>query len=247
MINEKMAADLRALGIKSDDTVFVHSSLKSLGYVEGGADTVIDTLLSVLSDGTLLMPAFSYRYSRPETPYFSVNETPCCVGTIPETFRKRPGTIRSVHPSHSAAGIGKYAEEILGEHIKSTTPVGPESPLALLPKYHGKVLMLGCGTAPNTSMHGIEELVVPPYLYRDGDFAFTIVDKDGNETVKRYKFHNFANTAQRYGRLEGLMEYTKGKVLEADCYVIDTETMWKVGYEKMKEDPMYFVDTVQPK
>ncbi len=38
MINEKMVRDLRQLGIKEDDTILVHSSLSSLGYVEGGAD-----------------------------------------------------------------------------------------------------------------------------------------------------------------------------------------------------------------
>lgn len=51
MINEKMQKDLIALGIKADDTVLMHGSLSSLGFVEGGAETVIDTLLSVLKNG----------------------------------------------------------------------------------------------------------------------------------------------------------------------------------------------------
>lgn len=50
MVNERLARDLIALGLCPTDTVLVHSSLSALGRVEGGADTVIDTLLSVLSE-----------------------------------------------------------------------------------------------------------------------------------------------------------------------------------------------------
>ena len=244
MVNEIMAQQLRAFGLRYNDTVLMHSSLSSLGYVEGGADTVIDTLLYVLHGGTLLIPTLSYRYCRPETPNFNVRETPSCVGLISETFRKRAGTLRSIHPSHSVAGVGKYAKEILSQHINDTTPVGPNSPFALLPKYGGKVLMLGCGLAPNTSMHGIEELVEPDYLYRAGDFPFTLIDESGNKTEKRYKFHNFQNTAQRYARLAGLMDIHTGMVLQAQCHLIDAPTMWRGGLEKMRANPLYFVDKV---
>ena len=41
---ERIIKDLKDLGLKEGDTVIVHSSLSSLGYVEGGADTVIDAL-----------------------------------------------------------------------------------------------------------------------------------------------------------------------------------------------------------
>ena len=244
MINEKMAADLRALGIKSDDTILMHSSMKSLGYVEGGPDTVIDTLISVLSEGTLLIPALSFRTCRPETPVFSVKDSPSCVGLISETFRKREGVIRSVHPSHSVCGIGKYAEEILSQHIKSTTPAGPDSPFALLPKYNGKVLLLGCGLQPNTSMHAIEELTRPDYLMRDGSFPFKLILEDGSTVEKNYEFHNFANTGQRYQRLVDHMHIDTGKVLEADCHLIDAKTMWKVVYEAMQKDPLCFVEKI---
>ena len=249
MINEKMAEDFRALGLKKDDVVLMHSSLSSLGFVEGGADTVIDTLLSVLSEGTLLMPALSYQFCRPETPYFSAKDTPSCIGAIPEAFRKREGTLRSIHPSHSVCGVGKYAEEILREHIKDSTPVGPSSAFALLPKYGGKVLMLGCGIGPNTSIHGVEELVTPVYLYRDGEFPFTLVDENGTESVKNYKFHGFhcfpdKNYIQRYARLKNLMDIPSGRVLDAECHLIDAKTMWRVGEEALKENPFYFVEVV---
>ncbi len=71
MVKREDVADAAIkLGIKSDDVLLVHSSLKSFGFVEGGADAVIDGLLDALNpSGTLVMPAlvqknFSDAYKR---------------------------------------------------------------------------------------------------------------------------------------------------------------------------------------
>jgi len=52
----RLIKDLRALGIAAGDTLMVHSSLSSIGYVEGGPNTVIDALLEVLTSSGTLMP-----------------------------------------------------------------------------------------------------------------------------------------------------------------------------------------------
>lgn len=242
MVNEKLAEDLRKLGIKSDDTILVHSSLSSLGYVDGGADTVIDTLLSVLSEGTLLVPSLSFESVTLENPVFSVNDTPSCIGKISDTFRKREGVIRSIHPTHSVCGMGKYANEILSQHIETSTPAGDKSPFALLPKYNGKILMLGCGLRPNTSMHAIEELTRPDYLMNKEKTVYTLIDKNGNKTEKEYETHCFEKTIQRYDRLSDVMDIQVGNVLEAQSYLIDAVTMWERANEQYKKDAHYFVD-----
>lgn len=242
MVNYKMVEDLVNLGIKSDDTLLMHSSLKSLGYVEGGASTVIDSLLYVLSDGTLLIPALSFATVRPETPIFSQTDTPSCVGAISEYFRKMPNVLRSLHPTHSVCAYGKRAYELTLGHIDTTTPVGEKSPFALLPKVGGKILMLGCGLRPNTSMHGVEELTVPPYLFREKMIEYTITDKDGNTFKKDYRAHNFKGVGQRYDRLSEIMDIPHGKVLEADAYLIDAKEMWDKAHAKLEENEFFFVD-----
>ncbi len=244
MVNEKLLNDLRALGIRADDILLVHSSLSALGYVEGGADTVVDTLLAAVADGTLLMPALSYATVRPETPTFSVTETPSCVGAISEAFRRRAGVQRSLHPTHSVCAAGKLAGELLARHGETDTPVGAFSPFALLPQYGGKILMLGCGLCPNTSMHGVEELVMPPYLLNPVPTVYRLVDAAGNQTEKAYRRHSFheTHTTQRYERLAKVMDIPEGNVMQATAHVIDTATMWRVASEKLKEDNCYFVD-----
>ena len=39
---EESIEQIKNMGIKPGDTVIIHSSMKSIGDVEGGADTVID-------------------------------------------------------------------------------------------------------------------------------------------------------------------------------------------------------------
>ena len=45
------------LGLTEGDVVLVHSSLSRFGYVEGGADTVVDALLAAVgAEGTVAVP-----------------------------------------------------------------------------------------------------------------------------------------------------------------------------------------------
>ena len=57
----RIAAQVSALGVRPGGVLLVHSSLSSMGHVEGGAETAIQALLQALGPmGTLLMPALSY-------------------------------------------------------------------------------------------------------------------------------------------------------------------------------------------
>jgi aminoglycoside 3-N-acetyltransferase len=245
----EMAADLCALGVRSGGVLMVHSSLRSLGPLAGGAESVIMGLLDVLGvDGTLLMPALSYEAVRSANPVFDVRATPSCVGALAEYFRMRPGTRRSVHPTHSVCGIGSRAAVMLAEHERSTTPVGPFSPFSKLRDVGGQVLFLGCGLRPNTSMHGVEELVEPPYLYADF-LDYEVALGDGTRRTMRIRRHNFMGWEQRYDRLGPLMgagDLRMGPVLGATAHLVEAAPMWEVAYAALRCDPLYFVDRIDP-
>lgn len=240
--------DLKTLGVKNGDVLLVHSSIKSLSHEKVEASDIIEALLSAVGDsGTLLLPALSYDNVSEKQPYFSVNDTPVCVGALPEFFRKYKGVIRSCHPSHSCSAAGAKADEITKRHILDTTPVGEHSPFHLLPQYGGKILFLGCGLHPNTSMHGVEELVVPPYLYKKELVRYILKDAEGKEHEVMHKRHNFEKTVQRYDRAAELLENNEliqGKVMNADCYMMDSEALWKKAHAKLKDNPLYFIDMV---
>ncbi|UOK56136.1 AAC(3) family N-acetyltransferase [Bacillus sp. OVS6] len=155
----------------------------------------------------MLFPSLSYEKVTSENPCFDVVRTPSNVGKIPEYFRKHIAVKRSLNPTHSVSGIGKLVNEneILSEHFLDDTPCGEHSPYRKLPEQNGKILFLGCGLLPNTSMHGIEELVNPPYLF--GNFyTYKTVDEHGRMHMIKCRSHNFNGWKQRYDRVEAILE-----------------------------------------
>ena len=241
--------DLQNLGLEKGDTAIVHSSLKSMGQVDGGANTVIDAILEVIGlNGTVLFPAFSWDPCI-STLKFDANNTPCCVGKIPETFRTRANVVRSLHPTHSLSAYGKLAIDITKNHYLDTTPVGKNSPYQKLIELGGKILMLGCGLRPNTFMHGVEEIANVPYCLGDAK-TYTIIDGCGKEFKMTVNGHNFhrpnGDLDQRYDRvidvLEKDVDYFEGSVHNAKSYLIKAKPLCEKAAKQMKVDPFYFID-----
>jgi aminoglycoside 3-N-acetyltransferase len=236
---------LRDIGVKEGDVVLVHSSLSSLGYVPGGASSVLEGLHQTVGEkGTLLLPALSYETVTPENPYFDVLRTPSNVGAIPEYFRKNIAQKRSMNPTHSVSGLGRFAHELLSEHSLDDTPCGEHSPFQKLPKYNGKILFMGCGLSPNTSMHAIEEHVNPPYLFGEY-YTYRMLDENGNESMMKCRSHGFKGWKQRYDRMESLLNENQmhtGEVLGAKVYLMDAGALWEKALPILKQDPLYFVD-----
>ncbi len=183
-----LAADLAALGVQPGMVLLLHSSLKLLGWVNGGAVAVILALEQVLgAEGTLVMPTHTADNSDPanwenppvpeswwqtirETmPAFDTALTPTYyMGVIPETFRKQTGVLRSDHPDASFAAWGKHARAITDKHALPLV-FGDQSPLARIYELDGWVLLLGVGHGNNTSLHLAEVRArIPHPTYRRG-------------------------------------------------------------------------------
>jgi aminoglycoside 3-N-acetyltransferase len=242
-IQTQFQKDLLSLGVRPGGVLMVHSSMRALGVLPGGAESVISGLLYVLdTDGTLLMPALSYEYVTPENPRFNVNKTPSNVGILSETFRLRTDTLRSTHPTHSVCAVGPLASQLLEHHIEDSTPCGLNSPFHLLPEYDGQILMLGCGLKPNTSMHAIEELIEPRYLY-DQPLDYHLILADDTQLTRTYKPHNFRGWEQRYERVEQIMVngLRRGRVLNAECYLLEAKPLWESALTVLCQDPLHFV------
>lgn len=174
---------LKKAGIKEGDLLLAHTALSPLGVVEGGADTVIDALLEAIGEtGTLLMPTFTRSFlcfekgparSKALVP-FHPQRGPVTTGMIPETFRQRPGVIRTPHPSHSIAGLGPRAQECLSSHGATEAPTGASSPWAKLHQLNGKIVFLGARLDACTFLHYLESEAKVDYLVS----SICVVDDD---------------------------------------------------------------------
>lgn len=238
---------LKDLGVKPGDTLMVHASLRSLGEAMP-ADIVIAGLRRALGPGgTLAMPTLSYESVNAENPVFDTEETPSCVGSLSEVFRRQQGVVRSLHPTHSAAAIGPNTSDLLVGHEDDSTPCGEHSPFARLPKLGGRILFLGCDLSVNTSMHAIEEQVMPPYLLQDEPIDFILNDSRGRQVTSSVRCHDFEGYRQRYDRLEPLLPANaikRGQLLAADCMLVDAQAAWDAGLDALQKDPFYFVESV---
>jgi aminoglycoside 3-N-acetyltransferase len=153
MLTKKQIQDvLLRSGMKVGNHLLVHSSLRQVGPIDGGADALIDALLETVgSEGTLAMPAFNYTRPLP-VPYFDVRSTPSRAGILTEIYRKRPETLRSLHPTHSVAAQGRRAAEFLADHLKYMA-FGVGSPIDRMMQAGGYVLLIGVTHLANSCIH----------------------------------------------------------------------------------------------
>lgn len=168
----RLSEEFADCGLNAGQTVIVHTSMKKLGWVCGGAETVIRALLERLgSSGTLVMPTHTtdntdpsswenppipqswWQIVRQNQPAFNPAITPTRgLGVIPELFRTFPGARRSNHPILSFAALGSRAETIVADHALEEG-LGDRSPLGQLYDLDGYILLLGVGHESNTSLH----------------------------------------------------------------------------------------------
>ena len=169
---QSLRSDLRALGLFPGAVVLLHASTKSLGFVVGGAQAVVQALLDVIGpDGTIVVPTHTpdncdpagwanppvpeawWPVIREQAPGFDPARTPSrWMGAIAEAVRTWPGALRSDHPYVSFAALGSRAADVTGVH-QLDDALGERSPLGAVYRLDGKVLLLGCGHDANTSLH----------------------------------------------------------------------------------------------
>ena len=141
----EIRAALEDSGLLRGAGVMVHSSLKSFGRVEGGAQAVIAALMDAITPaGTLLMPSFNHdTLFQPGGPgYYHPGESLTTNGAIPDAFWRLPGVQRSLDPTHAVAAWGQHSLRYTQFHHRTLT-MGPESPLGLLQREGGYALLLG--------------------------------------------------------------------------------------------------------
>ena len=241
---DKLSQDLARLGVRPGDHVLVHSSMKALGTTLS-PEQVLDCLQDAVGEeGTLLAPALTYENVTPLHPVFDSWKTEPCVGLLPRTFWKMPGVERSVHPTHSVCARGRLAHRLTVGHVMDDTAVGPHSPFMQLAVVGGKLLFIGDVLHACTFMHGIEDIVQPPFIRWSEPVTYTV---DGEK--RRYRGGDDFGWGQEFQRIGDILEepdIRRGKVLEADCTLIDARALLAAALMKMRAEPYSFVTDISP-
>jgi len=247
MYNEEdLLTQLKDMNIDQNGTIIVHSSMKSVGDVEGGADTVLDAFSNFMKDGLLVFPTHTWADVNKNQPKYYVDTSPSHIGILTEKFRKRPNVIRSLHPTHSVAALGKDAKSFTEGNEKFDTPCARGSSWGKLLDRHAKILLVGVDLKRNTFIHGIEEWVDIPGRVTDGHEDLITVLPDGTEILVPSRRHYGLSWSEHYWKVEkilaekGAIEY--GKLGDADVLICDTVKLTDYITEMLKIDPDLFSD-----
>lgn len=123
LVKNEIIKALQKFDIEDNAILLVHSSLKALGYIDGGAETVIEALEETVPKGTLVMPTLSQKNWETVFEDWTLDR-PSDVGFITETFRKQKGSLRSDNATYSVAARGVHAADLVGGDPKKGARYG---------------------------------------------------------------------------------------------------------------------------
>ena len=200
----EIQSGIHAIGVSTADVLMVHSSLSALGWVEGGADAVIDALLdAVAPEGTVVMPTFTWdTYHDAHGVAFDVGQTPSETGRISETFRRRPNALRSTHICHSVTAVGPMASHLLGDGVHS---FGIGSTFDRLYMANAWIVLLGVDFSVCTALHMVERFADVPYRHYRDYARSRVVQADGKTVPSRsleyLREPGYSNDFAKMGRI----------------------------------------------
>lgn len=224
LVTKRLLKDkLATLGITNGDTLLVHTSLSSIGFVSGGAQTIIDVLRETLGDdGTVVMPSQNANLMAPmyweyppvnaewwddimnDTAPYNKEITPTSgMGQVAELFRTLPSVMRSDHPLYSFTAYGKHAQHILSEQslnysFSATSPLGK-----LYALEDAKVLLIGVDFEANTALHlaeydlGRQPMIRQAPIEKNGEKLWVDI-----EDINLNIYDDFLVVEEKYAQME---------------------------------------------
>lgn len=236
------------MGLNPHGALLIHSSMKAIGPVEGGADTVLDAWCEYMQPGLLIFPTHTWKYigAGKHQSVFDSRTLPACVGILPELFRHLPGVVRSLHPTHSVAALGKGAAAYTAGEQARHSPAPREGCWGKLLDLDATILFLGCTLRSNTFIHGVEEWNAIPDRLTPESHPLTIIGPEGEEYHTDMHFHrcSYGDVSENYGKLE--KPFLKHSAIrygifgDAKCIIGSARKMAETASALLQKDPNLF-------
>jgi aminoglycoside 3-N-acetyltransferase len=159
---KQLKHDFQSIGVRAEDSLMVHASLRSVGPVEGRAKGLVRALLSAIGEGGTLLAYVDFE-ATDDIPYFDSQKSPANSehGVLAEVIRTWPGTVRSLNPGASMVAIGGRSNWFCKDHPMNYG-YGPGTPLSRLVDVGGKILLLGSDFNHVTILHFAEHCAKLP-------------------------------------------------------------------------------------
>jgi aminoglycoside 3-N-acetyltransferase len=259
LTKDDLVQALRRSGVVAGDLIFVHSSLSEFGHIEGGDATALSALREAIGPkGTMLMPAFTTSAvliagdpvtDRRARPFDHANISRVNTGQLCQALLGQADVIRSRHPSHSVAGVGPLAKELLADQKEGDSPNGSSSAFAKLHANGGKIVYFGASPRSTTFLHYLEDCLDLPYLTT----ALCMIQNDDGSPrpvlIPRFP----SGHREFYGRdwrqtktfktlLASGLNVNTTPVGLGEIKLIQASQLYELGLAALKQDPMLMMD-----
>lgn len=241
-----LKAAIRDAGIKSGDNVFIHSNIGFYGKMEGvdNAGGLASAFFIVLKDvisseGTLVLPTFSYSFCHGEV--YDPKETKSECGLLPEFARQQENVMRSMDPNFSIAAWGRLADKYTENPTHESFGKGSFWERFLISG--GKILCMNmdCGS---TFVHYVERCNHVPYRYNKAfNGIYKALDgKEHRDYAVHFVFDGDAD-APCFDRLDkkcrelGLCKISK--LGRGAMFSMDVKEYYKLICNALKKEPRF--------
>ncbi len=247
-----LLSQLSELNIPRNRVVLVHTSVRLIGNVEGGAQTVLDALIEhfTYDGGLLCVPTHTWMNIGKEIT-LDMADPATCLGVFSNVAAADPRGVRSENPTHSVVVFGdrKRALDFIAGETRIESVTAPDSCYGKLFEQAGYVLLVGVSHNKNTYLHAVDEIVrMPNRLSKEG-LNFTVKRKSG-ELVKckmklmdtdytpdiSWRFHQYETAFRYHGAItDGLLGNAP---VQACSAVIMKETVELILKNNQGKDPL---------
>ncbi len=241
---------LTSVGIGPGSVILVHpdaivaAQFPSLPN-ERRLDLLIEAIEAAIGgDGTLVMPAFSYSFTKGEP--FDMCNTPSAAGMLTERFRTRPEVRRTADPIFSFACRGPLAPELCAIPIKEC--FGAESVFAALHRRNAHIVDLGCSMSRGgTFVHYVETAHGVDYRYNKV-FSGRVISPDG-QTAECSVVYNVRDLTRRSDadlrRLENRLakdgKSRSAQVGRSQILTVTATDLFDTAWKMLDEDPVSLI------
>ena len=252
---------LERLGAPRDAVVIMHTSLRSVGEIEGGTMALLDTMIEYFTGegGLFCVPTHTWhRLDNPVTLDMLASDT--CLGAFSDLAAADPRAYRTENPTHSMVIFGDRdrAVDFARGEDSVETPTSPLGAYARLSEVGGKILLVGVGQMKNTFIHAVEEMLGVENRMEYVPTEYTVRRASG-ELVKRnirlfytdytedisYRFYKYELPLRYHGAI------TDGFIGDAPTELCDAkrvEAAIRLIYERSQgRDPLFDDEMLPPR
>ena len=187
---EDIFAQLEAMGAPRDRVVLMHSALRLIGRVEGGAEALLDILIEYFTDkgGLFCVPTHTWRNMDKEFT-LDMNDPHTCLGAFSDLAAADCRATRTENPTHSMAVFGERerVEAFVKDEGRVLSGTAPDSCYGKLYDMGGYVLLVGVSHNRNTYLHSVDERIGVPNRLTKGFADVAVKRADG--TVFKHRMH----------------------------------------------------------